>query len=147
MIPDARPQPRLLIVDDEAAILFALGDYLSRRGYRVDRARSREEAERLLGDVRYDLVIADLRLGTAEPRGGLQVLRRAREGQPRAKTILLTAYGSDEVEAELAALGTGRLLWKPQPLPRISEVVAELLEFQCPESGRDVLDLENPTHP
>jgi DNA-binding response OmpR family regulator len=137
MIPPAPlPGPRLLIVDDEAAILFAMWDYLSRSGYAVDRARGREEAERLLAAERYDLVIADLRLGAAEPRGGLEVLRRARESQPRARTLLLTAYGSAEVEAELARLGAGPLLSKPQPLSRIVGEVEELL--RRPDSGRAV---------
>jgi DNA-binding NtrC family response regulator len=131
-------EPRLLIVDDEPAILFAMGDYLSRSGYAVDRARSREEAEVLLAAALYDLVIADLRLGASEPRGGLEVLRQVRARQPRARTILLTAYGSPEVEAELARLGAGRLLSKPQPLARIAEEVEELLEPRRPESGRAV---------
>jgi two-component system response regulator PilR (NtrC family) len=128
---------RLLVVDDEAAILFAMADYLSRHGYAVDGAPNREEAERLLAAVRYDLVIADLRLGTAEPRGGLDVLRQARALQPWARTILLTAYGSVEVETELAQLGAGRLLSKPQPLARIVEEVGELLAAR-PDSGRPV---------
>jgi two-component system response regulator PilR (NtrC family) len=132
------PAPRLLIVDDEAAILFAMWDYLSRSGYTVDRAGGREEAERLLAAELYDLVIADLRLGAAEPRGGLEVLRRARERQPRARTLLLTAYGSAEVEAELARLGAGPLLSKPQPLSRIVVEVEELLGLGRPDSGRAV---------
>ncbi len=143
-ISEAPPrEPRLLIVDDEAAILFAMGDYLSRSGYAVDRARSREEAEALLAAAPlYDLVIADLRLGASEPRGGLEVLRLARARQPRARTILLTAYGSAEVEAELARLGAGRLLSKPQPLARIAEEVEELLGLRRPDSGREVQSLD-----
>jgi CheY-like chemotaxis protein len=137
----SRP-PRLLVVDDEAAILFAMGDYLSRSGYEVDRARSRAEAEGLLAAAPYDLVLVDLRLGVSEPRGGLEVLRRLRERQPRTRAILLTAYGSAEVEAELAAFGAVRLLSKPQPLARIAVEVAELLASGRPESGRDVPDLE-----
>ena len=136
------PPPRLLIVDDEAAILFAMGDYLSRSGYEVDRARGRVEAERLLAAAPYDLVVVDLRLGVSEPRGGLEVLRRLRARRPRARASLLTAYGSAEVEAELAAFRDVRLLSKPQPLARLAEEVAGLLASGRPESGRAVLDLE-----
>ncbi len=118
---------RLLIVDDEEAILFAMVDFLTRSGYQVDRASSRTEAERLLAADSYELVILDLRLGATEPRAGLDLLRRVRESRPQAQTILLTAYGSTEVEAELATLGAGRLLSKPQPLARIAEEVAALL--------------------
>jgi DNA-binding response OmpR family regulator len=119
---------RLLLVDDEAAILFAMEDFLVRFGYRVDRASSRAEAERLLaGDQAYALAIVDLRLGAEEPRGGLDLLRRIRESSPQTRTILLTAYQSPEVEAELAALGADRLLSKPQPLARLAEEVSALL--------------------
>lgn len=119
---------RLLLVDDEEAILFAMGDFLARSGYQVDRAGSRAEAERLLaGGGRYALAIVDLRLGATEPRGGLDLLRRIREVSPQTQTILLTAYGSPDVEAELTALGAGRLLLKPQPLARLAEEVSALL--------------------
>ncbi|HEV8579826.1 MAG TPA: response regulator [Thermoanaerobaculia bacterium] len=119
---------RLLLVDDEEAILFAMGDFLVRSGYEVDRARSREEAERLLAVAQpYSLAIVDLRLGATEPRGGLDLLRRIRESSPQTQTILLTAYGSPDVEAELAAIGADRLLSKPQPLARLAEEVSALL--------------------
>jgi DNA-binding response OmpR family regulator len=118
---------RLLLVDDEETILFALGDFLARSGYHVDRASSRLEAERLLAGERYALAIVDLRLGVLEPRGGLDLLRRIRESSPQTRTILLTAYDSPEVEAELAALGADRLLSKPQPLARLAAEVAALV--------------------
>lgn len=120
---------RLLIVDDEEAILFAMGDFLVRSGYLVDRASSREQAERLLDNGEpYALAIVDLRLSATDPRGGLELLRRIRQSAPQTRTILLTAYGSPEVEAELAALGAGLLLSKPQPMKRLAEEVAALLE-------------------
>jgi DNA-binding NtrC family response regulator len=120
--------PRLLIVDDEEAISFAMWDYLGRSGFRIDRARTREEAEALLaGPDPYDLVIADLRLSTRDPRGGLDLLRRAHDRSPEVRIILLTAYGSGEVEAELACFSHAVLLSKPQPLVRIAEEVFRLL--------------------
>jgi len=119
---------RLLVVDDEEAISFALADYLGRSGYEVDCARTRQEAEELLGErCRYALVIADLRLSAHEPRGGLELLRRVRQRCPESRIILLTAYGSSDVESELAALGGGVLLSKPQSLLRLGEEVARLL--------------------
>jgi DNA-binding response OmpR family regulator len=136
---------RLLIVDDEPAILFALGDYLSRRGFAVDLAPSRKEGERLVVTSLYDLVIVDLRLGAAEPRGGLEILHLLRDSLSPAPAILLTAYGSCEVEAELIELGPGRLLPKPQPLARIAEEVAKLLQGRPPRSGRTVSDLDGGT--
>jgi DNA-binding response OmpR family regulator len=126
--PFAVAAPRLLVVDDEEAISFALWDYLGRSGYEVDRARTRQEAERLLAERDpYALVIADLRLSSHDPRGGLELLRRVRERCPESRIILLTAYGSSEVEAELASFDGAVLLSKPQHLVRLGEEVARLL--------------------
>jgi DNA-binding response OmpR family regulator len=148
MTPDpSLPEPRLLVVDDAPAILFAMGDYLSRCGYAIDRASSREEAESLLATRVYALVVIDLRLGATEPRGGLDVLGRLRERQPKTPAILLTAYGSAEVEAELAGLGGVRLLSKPQPLALLAEKVAELLRRCDLESGRTVRDRDGSPSP
>ncbi|HYU35275.1 MAG TPA: response regulator [Thermoanaerobaculia bacterium] len=119
---------RLLVIDDEESILFAMWDFLTQRGYEVDQARSRREAEDLLETgAPYALVIADLRLDVSDPRGGLRILRRVRQSSPKTRTILLTAFGSPDVEAELAAVGADRLLSKPQPLERIAREVDLLL--------------------
>ncbi len=119
--------PRLLLVDDEEAILFAMGDFLLRSGYQVDRANSRAAAEDLIAGSSYALAIVDLRLGAEEPRGGLELLRQIRKSSPHTRTILLTAYGSSEVEAEATAVGADLLLSKPQPLTRIAREVSTLL--------------------
>lgn len=118
---------RLLLVDDEEAILFAMWDYLVQRGYEADRAGSRREAEGFLDAGSYAVVIADLRLDASDPRGGLALLRRARAIDPRTRTVLLTAYGSGDVEAELEVVGADLLLSKPQPLKRIADEVDRLL--------------------
>ena len=53
---------RILVVDDEATILFAMKEYLSGGGFTVDCAAEREEAQALIANVSYCAVIADLRL-------------------------------------------------------------------------------------
>jgi len=116
------------VIDDEEAILFAMWDFLTQRGYDVDQARSRREAEDFLErGAPYALVIADLRLDVSDPRGGLRILRRVRQSSPQTRTILLTAFGSPDVEAELASFGADRLLSKPQPLDLIAREVDLLL--------------------
>jgi CheY-like chemotaxis protein len=124
----SQPPSRLLVIDDEEAILFAMWDFLTQCGYQVDKAHSRREAEGLLEESPpYALVIADLRLDVSDPRGGLRLLRLVRQISPLTRTILLTAFGSPDVEAELAAIGADRLLSKPQPLDRIAREVGLLL--------------------
>ena len=118
---------RILVVDDEEPILFALREYFTALGYDVDAAREAEEAEACLRDVRYDLVIADLRLCGSQGAQGLEVLTWARQRAPETRTILLTAYGSPEVEREARQLGVDALLHKPKPLPEVAKIVVGLL--------------------
>jgi CheY-like chemotaxis protein len=118
---------RILVVDDEEPILFALREYFTALGYEVDAAREAAEAQAFLCRVRYDLVIADLRLCGSQGAQGLEVLAHAREQAPATKTILLTAYGSPEVEREARDRGVDALLHKPKPLPEVARIVVGLL--------------------
>ncbi len=48
---------RVLIVDDERAVLSSLSDYLTFRGCRVDRAHGWSDARALIHHVRYDAAV------------------------------------------------------------------------------------------
>jgi len=116
---------RLLVVDDEEAILFALERYFKRIGYAVDCARELEEAEALANCTEYAVVIADLSLSDSGTEG-LEILRYLRWNCPKARVILLTAHGSTAVEREAYRRGASALLHKPKPLADIARLAAEL---------------------
>ena len=118
---------RILVVDDEEPILFALREYFTALGYDVDAAREATEAESFLASAQYDLVIADLRLCGSQGAQGLEVLTSARKHAPNTRTILLTAYGSPEVEREARHRGVDAFLHKPKPLPEVARIVVGLL--------------------
>jgi len=118
---------RILIVDDEEAILSAMKDYLESFDWKVDCARSIVEANQLLDGGTYSVVVADLRLSPTEAIGGLEVIARVRREQPDTRTLLLTAYGSSQVEAEARRLGVDAVLHKPQPLSDLVKIVFGLV--------------------
>jgi DNA-binding response OmpR family regulator len=118
---------RILVLDDEEAILFALREFFTAHGYHVDCARDPREANALASNSTYDLVIADLRLTGTQGAEGLEVLSFVRKLSPHTRTVLLTAYGSSEVEAEARRTGVDAFLHKPLPLPELAQIVVGLL--------------------
>jgi DNA-binding response OmpR family regulator len=119
---------RLLVVDDEETILFAIGRYFSRLGFTVDCARELEEAEALATCTSYDLVIADLSLSENGSTEGLEIIRYVRRTCPTARVILLTAHGSPVAEKEAFRRGVDVFLHKPSPLAEIARIATSLFE-------------------
>jgi DNA-binding response OmpR family regulator len=120
----------LLIIDDEPDIRFALNRYFQGLGSRVTLAQEMEEAEALLSHDHYDVVIVDLMLGGPQGKEGLEVIGFIRERCPNTRVILLTAFGSPEVEQEIRELKVDAYLAKPVPL-------ADLAALICRISGQE----------
>jgi DNA-binding response OmpR family regulator len=119
---------RLLIVDDEESICFAMSEYFTIKGFKVDCANDLEGAETLLATHNYSAIIADLRLAGVGNIGGMEVVRRAHEKSPAVPIIILTAYGSPEVEADVRREHVDAFLHKPQPLRHVAQIVSNLIE-------------------
>ena len=120
--------PRLLVVDDEESICFSMSEYFSLQGYKVDTASEMEEAEKLLGTTSYKVVIQDLRLTMTNSQDGLDMIRLIREHNPQTRIVVLTAYGSAEIEDEARRCGADAFLRKPKPLSQVAQVVQGLIE-------------------
>ncbi len=118
---------RLLVVDDERAILMAVGEYFRRRGYEVACARPLAEAEALLSQDAYACVIADLRLTAQGTDDGLAIAAYAREHCPQTRVVILTAYGSPAAEKEARTRGVDAFIHKPKPLAEVARVIGELV--------------------
>ena len=122
---------RLLVVDDERVITFALQSYFSEHGFSVDCASECEEALALLSHKEYDIVIADLRLTGTASEEGLDVIRLARDRNSSTGIILLSAYRTPDVDEKARSLGADLLLQKPQPLPELASAVFNLMSIRC----------------
>jgi DNA-binding NtrC family response regulator len=120
--------PRLLIVDDEESICFSMSEYFEHHGYKVDTARDMDEAEKLIENTKYRVVIQDLRLGINRHPDGLEIIKLVNRLNPQTRIIVLTAYGSAELEDEARQYGADAFLRKPKPLSQVAQVVQGLLE-------------------
>ena len=117
---------RILIVDDEPTLVFFLGRGLSERGLNceVDGVGSGEEALARLAFDKYNILITDLRMPGIN---GLTLVAAARSLQPTIGVILMTAYGSREVEAEAEQLMVDGYLTKPFQMERLHNLVEKIL--------------------
>src|SRR2546426_8066019 len=83
-----RSADSLLLIDDDADVLRAVGDYFERIGFEVYRETSGERGLDTFARLRPDVVLLDLHLPDL---GGLEVLERLRGAG--AAVILLTGQG------------------------------------------------------
>ncbi len=101
---------RVLIVDDDAAVLRACSLLLDRAGFKVDSASSGPRALELLQDNAYSVILSDILM---EGMSGLDLLRAIRERDLDTPVVMMTAGPSLATALEAMAYGAHRYLLKP----------------------------------
>jgi DNA-binding response OmpR family regulator len=81
---------RILIVDDEPSILNMLRSVLEISSFEIEVARSAADAKSCLSERPFDIVLTDMRMET--PTAGYEVIRAARQLNPRPAIAILTAF-------------------------------------------------------
>jgi DNA-binding NtrC family response regulator len=114
---------RVLIVDDDEAVLKGLSDYFARLGYEVVRAATGQQGLSGFESQEPDVTILDLRLPDID---GMQVLEKMR--RKRALVILLTGYGDIATAVRAMQLGAENFLTKPVDLPHLVATVERAIE-------------------
>ncbi|RMF81233.1 MAG: response regulator [Nitrospirae bacterium] len=117
--------PLILVVDDEELIRWSLEQILGSDGHRVALAASGAEALARAAEAAPDLCLLDLKLPDAD---GLELLPRLLEVAPRMQVIVMTAYGSAEIEAKARRLGAVEFLRKPVDPGVLCLLLKRLLE-------------------
>jgi DNA-binding response OmpR family regulator len=129
--------PRILVLDDEKLIRWSLGQILSQEGYAVDVVATAEEALRLAGSNRYDLVLADLEVCGDQAE---TFFRDLLAGQPEAQLVILTAMPRDKAGERLGGCRPFRILEKPFASEDIRAITIEALRSSriIPEPSKEV---------
>lgn len=114
---------KVLIVDDEPAVLFALSEALAdrRRGVKVATAANGGEAVAILESEKVDLVVTDLRMPEMD---GFELLAWLRRGFPHLPVIVMTAFVS-ETASRLD--GAPEVLEKPFDVGELKRKVWDLM--------------------
>jgi len=115
----------VLLVDDEVAIRFGVGDFLSSKGFRVREAATAAAALEIVQTSRPDAMVIDYRLPDGD---ALDVVERARAIDPRLFIVLLTAFGSIELAVEAVKAGAEQFLTKPVDLETLLVVLRRGVE-------------------
>lgn len=114
---------RILLVDDEVAVLLTLKAVLEISGFDVDTAASAREGKHKLRSNEYHMVISDMRMETDE--AGAEVIEAARNASCHPAVALLTAYPlADEDWQEM---GADQMLVKPMHTRLLLEQIENLL--------------------
>jgi len=108
-----RPQAgqlRVLVIDDEVAVNNNIRKILAKKGFEIEQATSKADAEKKLAVGSYGLVILDLKMPGVR---GLELLAAIRDRQPSARVIIVTGYASIETAVEGARMGAVGYVPKP----------------------------------
>jgi len=118
-------QGRVLVVDDEKAMVLALRGLLTKEGYQVETTTSGEEALRQIETGSFHVVITDLSMNGV---GGMDVLEHARRVDPDLAVIMITAYGSEKIAVQAMKLGAVDYVPKPFDNDELRIVVRRVME-------------------
>jgi two-component system response regulator HydG len=121
----AGPAPPVLVVDNDPEMTRLLARHLEAEGVAVTALTSGPQALALLEREEFAVVLTDLKMDDVD---GLVLLRRAQEVQPRARVVLMTAFGSLETAIEALRHGAWDYLTKPFKLAQVSAVVRRALD-------------------
>src|SRR5713101_6393148 len=118
-------QGRVLVVDDEKAMVLALRGLLTKEGYQVETAGNGAEALRQIETGNFHVVVTDLSMNGMT---GMQLLERARSVDPDLAVIMITAYGSEKTAVQAMKLGAADYLPKPFDNDELRVVVRRVME-------------------
>jgi DNA-binding NtrC family response regulator len=119
------PKPKILIVDDEERIRFAVRDFLELQDYEVLEADGCAAAEELARERHPDAAVLDYGL----PDGNaLELLPRLKAVDADLPVVILTGQGSIDLAVRAIKEGADHFLVKPVELPALLVILQRLIE-------------------
>lgn len=115
---------RILVVEDTEDLADAIVHRLRKLGYAVDWAATGDEAEELLGQEAYQLILLDIMLPGIDGQTLLNRLRRRRDATP---VLVMTARSQVDVRIGLLDLGADDFIVKPFDLRELEARCRALL--------------------
>lgn len=130
--------PHVLIVEDDPALVELIRYNLDTEGYRTSTSATAEDAEVLLAEDRFDLMVLDWML---PGMSGIELCRRTRRRQTTQTlpVLMLTARGEEGDRVRGLSTGADDYVIKPFSVPELMARVKALLRRAAPERVADTL--------
>ncbi len=116
---------RILIIDDEQAVLTYLGRFFQAKGYEVARAADGASGLALAESFAPVVVLLDLRLPDED---GLSVLKKLKQSNPFVAVIVITGHGDVDTAVAAMRAQADHFLLKPVDLETLEVVIQKVLE-------------------
>src|SRR5438132_1260610 len=116
---------KILVVDDESAILRLLREALTQWGYQVTSASSAAEALQALRGDMFDAVITDIRM---PDMNGLELLKEIKRHDESVEVVVMTGYPTIASAVEALKVGAFDYLSKPLLLDELRHLMARMTE-------------------
>jgi len=119
---------RVLLVDDDAAVLDMMSQSLEAKGFEVVAVGGVTDALKCIAAEKFDVLITDLHMPNAGD--GFTVISAMRHSQPAALTMLLSGFPDTKSAMEAIILQADEIVVKPVEIKQLAEMVRERLLIQ-----------------
>src|SRR5713226_6307210 len=123
---------KVLLVDDDDAVLAMMAATLTQKGFDVVAVSSVTEALRRITTERFDVLITDLHM--PNPGDGFTVVSAMRHSQPDAVTLLVSGYPDTQGAMAAILLEADEIVVKPFEIWRLTELVNERMLNRRPNT-------------
>jgi DNA-binding response OmpR family regulator len=124
------PPTRILLVDDDESIRSMMDAVLQQEGFDVTTATNVPDALKLISSNPYDVLLSDLHMpGTGD---GLTVVSAMRHANPKAVTMILSAFPELDAASHAIMLQADQVLVKPMNVTALIEAIKERLAIGAP---------------
>lgn len=116
----------ILIVDDDKTFRLSLSEGLNEleEGYRILIAENGKKAVEVLNSTKIDLVITDLKMPEMD---GFELIAYIRKHYAKLPTIVITAFGTPEIEAGVKQMGALQYAEKPIDFDSLIQTISDIL--------------------
>jgi len=142
------PGCRVLLVDDDEAVLQTLKPVLESDGFKVVCAANVTRALKCISCQTFDVLVTDLHM--PQPGDGLTVVSAMRHSNPKAVTLVFSSFPQMQLAADAILKQTDDVVIKPDGVGNLAQAIRERLRKGVSafprqvESVADILERETP---